>query len=63
MACQRAKSPPPHLRQRSCCSAAEFRTGEEGLCVQIMHIGPFDTEPASVVLMGALWKENGYETI
>ena len=43
------------------CSAAGFVTVEEGLCVQIMHIGPFDTEPASVALMDDYLKENGYE--
>ncbi|MEA4934145.1 MAG: GyrI-like domain-containing protein [Lawsonibacter sp.] len=43
------------------CSVAEFRTVEEGLCVQIMHIGPFDEEPASVALIDAFLKENGHE--
>ena len=33
------------------CSAAAFLTVEEGLCVQIMHIGPYDDEPATVALM------------
>ena len=33
------------------CSAAEFLTVDEGLCVQIMHIGPYDDEPATVALM------------
>jgi len=42
------------------CSKAEFLTVEEGLCVQIMHIGPFDDEPASVALMDAYLKEKGY---
>lgn len=28
-----------------------FFTVEEGLCVQIMHIGPFDDEPAAVAVM------------
>lgn len=28
------------------CSKAEFLTIEEGLCVQIMHHGPYDKEPA-----------------
>ena len=27
------------------CSKAEFLTIDEGLCVQIMYIGPFDNEP------------------
>ena len=29
------------------CSKAEFLTVDEGLCVQIMHIGPYDGDPAS----------------
>lgn len=43
------------------CSAAEFFTVEEGLCVQIMHIGPFDDEPATVAVMDVYLAENGYE--
>lgn len=43
------------------CSMAEFLTMEEGLCVQIMHIGPFDNEPATVELMDMYLAENGYE--
>lgn len=43
------------------CSGAEFLTMDEGLCVQIMHSGPFDEEPASVALMDAYLEEQGYE--
>ena len=43
------------------CSKAEFLTIDEGLCVQIMHIGPFDDEPATVSIMNAYLLENGYE--
>ena len=43
------------------CSLAEFLTIEEGLCVQIMHIGPFDHEPSTVALMDQYIAENGYE--
>lgn len=43
------------------CSAAEFLTVEEGLCVQIMHIGSFDDEPATVTLMDEFLAQNGYE--
>lgn len=43
------------------CSSAEFLTVEEGLCVQIMHIGSYDDEPASVKLMDDYIKEHGYE--
>ena len=42
-------------------SAVEFMTIEEGLCVQMMHIGPFDDEPASVALMDSYIAEQGYE--
>ena len=43
------------------CSCAKFLTIDEGLCVQIMHIGPYDNEPASVALMDKFLAENGYE--
>ena len=42
------------------CSSAEFVTVEEGLCVQIMHSGPFDDEPTTVALMDAYLEQNGY---
>ena len=42
------------------CSSAEFLTMEEGLCVQIMHTGPFDDEPATVALMDDYLAQNGY---
>ena len=48
-------------KKRLDCSAAEFLTIEEGLCVQMMHLGPFDQEPASVALMDAYLAEHGYE--
>lgn len=43
------------------CSKAEFLTLEEGLCVQILHLGPFDDEPATVALMDEFLAVNGYE--
>ena len=42
------------------CSAAEFLTVEEGLCVQIMHLGPYDDEPATVALMDRYLQESGF---
>ena len=42
------------------CSSAEFLTVDEGLCVQIMHLGPFDEEPATVAFMNEYLDENGY---
>ena len=43
------------------CSKAEFLTLEEGLCVQIMHFGSFDDEPASNEKMDKYLEENGYD--
>ena len=42
------------------CSSAEYLTIDEGLCVQMLHIGAFDDEPATVSLMDAYLQENGY---
>ena len=42
------------------CSSAEFMTIDEGLCVQIMHLGSFDDEPKTVALMDAYLEQNGY---
>ncbi len=41
-------------------SAVEFLTVNEGLCVQILHTGSYDDEPASIALMDAFAEENGY---
>ncbi|HIZ56579.1 MAG TPA: GyrI-like domain-containing protein, partial [Firmicutes bacterium] len=38
------------------CASAEFFTVEEGLCVQIMHVGAFDNEPATVAVMDEFLK-------
>lgn len=43
------------------CSIAEYLTIDEGTCVQIMHIGPFDDEQKTVSIMDAYIKDNGYE--
>lgn len=42
------------------CSLAKFLTINEGLCVQIMHKGPFDDEPATIAVMDEYLQENGY---
>ena len=41
-------------------SKAEFLTVEEGLCVQCMHIGPYDDEPATVLRMHEFMEQQGY---
>ncbi len=42
-------------------SKVEFLTMEEGLCVQCMHTGPYDSEPATVQLMHKYAQDQGYE--
>ena len=42
-------------------SQVEFFPWEEGLCVQCMHMGPYDDEPATVAAMEEYAREQGYE--
>ena len=42
-------------------SKVEFLTYDEGVCVQCMHIGSYDDEPATINLMHEYMIENGYE--
>ena len=42
-------------------SKVEFLTLEEGLCVQCMHSGSYDNEPATVAAMDKFIADNGYE--
>lgn len=41
-------------------SKVQFLTLEEGLCVQCMHIGSYDEEPATVECMHAFMEKEGY---
>ena len=47
-------------KKRRDFSQVEFFSWEEGLCVQCMHIGPYDNEPATVAAMEAFATEQGY---
>ena len=42
-------------------SKVEFLTVTEGLCVQCMHIGSYDDEPATVTVMHEFMEQQGYE--
>lgn len=42
------------------CSKARFLTVDEGLCVQALHVGPYDSEPETVARMDQYLAENGY---
>ena len=41
-------------------SKVEFFCYEEGLCVQCMHVGPYDTEPETIRQMETYAAEQGY---
>ena len=41
-------------------SSVEFWTYDEGLCVQCMHTGPYDDEPATVERMHRFMEEQGF---
>ena len=41
-------------------SKVEFFTYDEGLCVQCMHIGPYDDEPKTIARMHAFMEQEGY---
>lgn len=43
-------------------SPVEFFPYREGLCVQCMHLGPYDSEPATIAAMDAFAREQGYVT-
>ncbi|MBP5601674.1 MAG: GyrI-like domain-containing protein [Treponema sp.] len=43
------------------CSRAEIFTLEEGDCVQIMHVGSYDDEPATIKLMDDFALDNGWQ--
>lgn len=42
-------------------SSAEFVKIDEGLCVQCMHVGPYDSEPATINAMHEFALTQGYE--
>ena len=47
-------------KKQSDFSKVEFLTIDEGICVQCMHIGPYDDEPATVAQMHEYIQEQGY---
>jgi hypothetical protein len=42
-------------------SKARLEKITEGLCVQVMHIGSYDTEPATIAALDKYAEDNGYE--
>ena len=51
----RKKKPSPAL------DLLRFERFHEGLCVQIMHVGPYASEPASLEKMEAFARQEGYQ--
>lgn len=47
-------------KKKTDCSSVEFLSIEEGLCVQMMHLGSFDDESQTVAIMDEYIRENGY---
>ena len=43
-------------------SKVYFFTYQEGLCVQCMHVGSYDTEPETIAIMEDFMQKNGYVT-
>ena len=56
-----AKAEAEEKKQRD-FSGAEFFTYDEGLCVQCMHVGPYNDEPRTIAAMDELTAAMGYET-
>ena len=48
------------LKKNLDVSAVEFLSYDEGTCVQCMHIGPYDNEPATIAAMHAYAEAQGY---
>ena len=48
-------------KKKSDFSNVEFFAYSEGLCVQCMHIGAYDDEPATIAAMHKYAEQNGYE--
>lgn len=43
-------------------SKVRLESLQEGLCVQMLHIGPFDEEPKTIKIMERYISENGFES-
>ena len=49
------------VKKKQDFSKVRFFTYDEGLCVQYMHVGSYDDEPATVRLMHEFMESEGYE--
>lgn len=49
------------VKKKKDFSSAEFLVLDEGLCVQCVHIGPYDDEPETIEMMDNFARDEGYE--
>lgn len=47
-------------KENPALSKTRFESFQEGLCMQIMHIGPYDEEQETIKKMNSFAQENGY---
>ncbi len=47
-------------RDSAALSRVRLESFHEGLCVQVMHVGPYSEEPATMTRMAAFVQEHGY---
>ncbi len=52
---RQVKEKKPHLA----VERVVLRTWQEGLCLQLLHVGPYDAEPASLAKMAAFIQQQG----
>ncbi|MDR1182133.1 MAG: GyrI-like domain-containing protein [Bacteroidales bacterium] len=57
---EKAKSALAKKKPNLDTSEARLETIDEGLCVQVMHIGQYDDEPATVAMLDRFAVQNGY---
>ncbi len=58
MGCGKLRTKKPGLNP----SAVRLEIFEEGLCVQCMHVGTYDSEPETIRRMNEFLEQEGYET-
>lgn len=50
------------IKKKTDFSKVEYFPYDEGVCVQCMHIGPYDDEPGTIARMYDFMKANGFES-
>lgn len=60
---ERAKAALSRKKPELDTSIARFEEFTEGLCAQVMHIGPYDDEPPTVAVLEQFIAASGYKTV